>query len=97
MRVVEQLLGKRRGAATDILFAVRGIGENQIEFPAGGRQLLQSGEGVLHPNFQPSGIQSHLRGVWSQNLGVAIGLLDAYDKRRGAAPTLQTAGPRAGE
>src|SRR6266853_822761 len=29
MQVVEQLLGKRRGAATDILFSVRRVGENQ--------------------------------------------------------------------
>src|SRR5438093_7037848 len=37
MQVVEQLLGKRRGTATDILLAVRRVGENKIELlPVGG-------------------------------------------------------------
>src|SRR6266568_5997724 len=47
MQVVEQLLGKRRGAATDILLAVRRVGENQIELLTVGRQLPQRGEGIL--------------------------------------------------
>ena len=68
-----------------------------IELPAGGRQLLQRGEGVLHSNFQSGGIQPHLREVLSQNFGVAIGLLDTHSQRRGAAQTFQTQCPGAGE
>ena len=97
MRVVEQLLGERCGAASDILFAVRRVGEDQIELLVGGRQLLQRGEGILNPDLQPGGIQPHLLEVVPQNLGVTIGHFDTDGRHRGAAQTFQTQRPGSGE
>jgi len=97
LQIIQKFLGKRGGASTNIFFAVRRIGQNEIELFFRFGELSDRGEDVLH---------THSNGIWrkacslkilSQYGCVALGFFDANGGSCAAAEAFETQGARTRE
>lgn len=95
--VVERELSEGGGAAVDILFAVGRVGENEIELVAGGGELDESGEDVLHADGENFRTVADALGVAADEVGVAVGFLNADGGLAAAAEGLEAEGAGAAE
>ena len=86
--IVQQLLRKGGGAAADVFFSVRRVGQDQIELPSAVGQLAQDGKDILRADFQNVAITGRLR-VAADEFGVPVRFLNAKGRGRAAAQTLQ--------
>ena len=94
--IIEQLLRKRSRTAVHIFFAIRRVGQDQIELPAAFRELVHRRKNILRPHFQNFAVARRRR-VAADELRVAVRFFNAHHGRRAAAQAFQAQRAAAGK